>query len=101
MQYILSYRSRFCPLSSLCSISSVGKERKRFQREKTVCWMDSIPKTDNSESLPPPPSLPFPSICSLSETSGGCGISCLVAFAKKKKNGSVHHLIFAASFLSL
>jgi len=110
VKYILSYCSCSCPLSSLCSIFSVAKGEEAGVREKGWSLVDYwypnnwqlFASVFFSFSLCPSPSL-LPSFCSLSETSGGCGIPCLVAFQKKKKKHEiicrVHCFFFFCNFL--
>lgn len=88
MQYILSYCSCFCPLSSLCSISSVGERRGEGLEGKGggVYGMIDIPPKKQQLLVSLTPSLcPSPSISSLSETSGGSWNFVFGGLCKKQK----------------
>lgn len=87
MQYILSYCSCFCPLSSLCSISSVGEVGVALRaRGGQVNGTTDIPKKRRQPSFSLSPSLSSsPSICSLSETSGGSWNFVFGGLCKKRK----------------
>lgn len=99
MQYILSYCSCFCPLSSLCSISSVGERRGEGLEGKGggVYGMIDIPPKKQQLLVSLTPSLcPSPSISSLSETSGGSWNFVFGGLCKKQKKKKVCrvHLFF-------
>lgn len=90
MQYILSYRSRFRPLSSLCSLVWGRGGGRALCGVGGPWWGGEKPRL-----------FPASLYCSLSETSPGLWNFVLVAFAKTK-NGFVESPFFlAASFLSL
>lgn len=96
MQYILSYRSRFRPLSSLCSLVW-GRGGGRGPGGEWACLVRGVGWGQETRGPAPSGSL----YCSLSETSPGLWNFVLVAFAKTK-NGFVESPFFlAASFLSL
>lgn len=97
MQYILSYCSCFCPLSSLCSISSVGEVGVALRaRGGQVNGTTDIPKKkdDNPLSLFPHLFLHLPLSAVLVKPVEVRGISCSVAFAKNGKKICRVHLLF-------
>lgn len=88
MQYILSYCSCFCPLSSLCSISSVGERRGEGLEGKwggVYGMIDIPPKNNSSLSLLLLLFVLLPLSAVLVKPVEVRGISCSVAFAKSKK----------------
>lgn len=99
MQYILSYCSCFCPLSSLCSISSVGERRGEGLEGKgggVYGMIDIPPKNNSSLSLLLLLFVLLPLSAVLVKPVEVRGISCSVAFAKSKKKKKVCrvHLFF-------